>query len=203
MVRVDLKDAYFTIHIHQDHQKYLRFKVDGTGYQFTCLPFGLSCMPWTFTKVMMLLITLLRSWDIRIIIYIDNMSILSDSKMEAVQHLEVISINLNSNTSPRNRIFRTDGRLSEHPAQAPRPETATDLQGSRPHFNVPGRISTSTLPVHRPKDTTNYLWQWLSLISQLPHVLCPLVTRDTVTLMGIDVSIFAGHSTRGASTVCG
>ena len=43
IIKVDLKDAYFTIHIHQDHQQYLRFMVDEIYYQFTCLPFGLSC----------------------------------------------------------------------------------------------------------------------------------------------------------------
>ena len=90
MVKVDLKDAYFTIPIYKDHQNYLRFMVDGICYQFTCLRFGLSCAPWTFTKVMKPMMTLLRSWGIRIIIYIDDMLILANSKKEASQHLEVL-----------------------------------------------------------------------------------------------------------------
>ena len=46
--------------------------------------------PWTFTKVMKPLMTLLRSWGIGIIIYIDDILILADSKEEATQHLEVL-----------------------------------------------------------------------------------------------------------------
>ena len=52
MVKVDLKDAYFTIPILADPQPYLRFIVGQEHYQFACLPFGLSCALWVFTKVM-------------------------------------------------------------------------------------------------------------------------------------------------------
>ena len=72
MVKVDLKDAYFTIPNHHLHQQLLRFTVKGMSYQFTCPPFGLSCAPWTFTKVIKPLMTLLKSWGVRIIIYIDD-----------------------------------------------------------------------------------------------------------------------------------
>ena len=39
---IDLKDAYFTIPIHLDHYKYLRFEWNSTLFEFICLPFGLS-----------------------------------------------------------------------------------------------------------------------------------------------------------------
>ena len=44
-VKVDLKDAYFTVSIDSSHQQYLRFMLDRENYQFTCLPFSLSCAP--------------------------------------------------------------------------------------------------------------------------------------------------------------
>ena len=67
-----LEDAYLTVPIHPDYQHYLQFSIEGVNYQFTCLPFGLACAPWAFTKVMKAIVTLLRSWGTRIIIYIDN-----------------------------------------------------------------------------------------------------------------------------------
>ena len=77
MVKVDLKDAYLTVPMHPDHQCYLRFSVGGIDYQFTCLPFGLACAPWAFTKIMKAVVTLLRSWGIKIIIYIDDFLLMS------------------------------------------------------------------------------------------------------------------------------
>ena len=52
MASIDLRDAYFSIPVHVDHQKYLTFLRKGTLYQFTCLPQGLGCSPRVFTKVM-------------------------------------------------------------------------------------------------------------------------------------------------------
>ena len=43
---------YFMVPVCPKHQQYLRFSVQGANYQFTCLPFGLACTPWAFTKLM-------------------------------------------------------------------------------------------------------------------------------------------------------
>ena len=89
-VKVDLKDAYFTVPIDSGHHHYLRFMLGKEKYQFTCFPFGLSCAPWTFTKVMKTVMILLRSWGVRIIIYIDDMLILAETSEQAYQHLETL-----------------------------------------------------------------------------------------------------------------
>ena len=52
MASVDLKDAYYTVPIHSDHQKYLKFVFNGTLYQYKCLPNGLSSAPRIFTKLL-------------------------------------------------------------------------------------------------------------------------------------------------------
>ena len=83
LVKVDLKDAYLTVPIHPDYQCYLRFTVEGVDYQFTCLPFGLACAPWAFTKIMKAVVTLLRSWGTRIVIYINDILIMSESAVLA------------------------------------------------------------------------------------------------------------------------
>ena len=41
MVKVDLKDGFFTVPIHNSHKQYLRFWFQGLNYQFNCLPFHL------------------------------------------------------------------------------------------------------------------------------------------------------------------
>ena len=52
MASVNLRDAYFSIPIDEEHQKFLRFLWRGKLFQFTCLPNGLSCAPRLFTKVL-------------------------------------------------------------------------------------------------------------------------------------------------------
>ena len=90
LVKVDLKDGYFMVPVHPDHHPYLRFVLEGVTYQFTCLPFGLACTPWVFTKLMKTVVTLLRSWGFRMIIYIDDILVMAESATLVRQHLEVL-----------------------------------------------------------------------------------------------------------------
>ena len=71
---IDLKDAYFTIPIHPEHYKYLRFEWNSTLYEFMCLPFGLSSSPRVFTKVMKPFVSAVRNKGIRLVIYLDDQS---------------------------------------------------------------------------------------------------------------------------------
>ena len=44
--------CYYSIPVHPEQQKYLKFVWDNKLYQFTCLAQGLACAPRLFTKVM-------------------------------------------------------------------------------------------------------------------------------------------------------
>ena len=50
MASVDLKDAYYSVRVSPEHQKYLKFLWNGIVYKFTCL--GLAFCPRKFTKLM-------------------------------------------------------------------------------------------------------------------------------------------------------
>ena len=72
MCKIDLRDAYFTITINKKYRKDLRFKWEGTLYEFLCLCFGLTPAPLIFTKLMKVPISLLWRLNIRLIIYLNN-----------------------------------------------------------------------------------------------------------------------------------
>lgn len=74
-VKLDLKDAYFTVPMHSSHIKYLRFALQGSTYEFNCLPFGLSSAPWVFTKTLKPVAALLRELGV----YIDDILIMAES----------------------------------------------------------------------------------------------------------------------------
>ena len=86
MTKVDLKDAYFMIQIQATDRPVLRFFARERSYQFTCLPFGLFCAPWVFTKTLKPVVTLFRELGVRLVIYIDDILIMAETREQARDH---------------------------------------------------------------------------------------------------------------------
>ena len=83
MTSIDLKDAYYSIPIAEEHQKYLKFIWRDQLYAFTSLPMGLTSSPRIFTKVLKPVFSHLRSqFGHTCLGYIDDSFYLEDSYTE-------------------------------------------------------------------------------------------------------------------------
>ena len=76
LAKIDLKDAFFSIPIHRNHKKFLRFTFKDKTYRFNCLPFSLSSASWVLTKTLKPVLAIVRERYVCLIAYIDNLLIL-------------------------------------------------------------------------------------------------------------------------------
>ena len=72
MAALDLKQAYHSVRIHEDYQKYLRFEWESELYQYTCFPNGLASCPRKYTKLTKVPLSHLRERGHLIIGYLDD-----------------------------------------------------------------------------------------------------------------------------------
>ena len=91
MASIDLQDAYYTLPVHPDHQKFLKFKFQDTLYQYTCLPNGLSSAPRIFTKLLKPVYSTLRRMGHVISGYIDDSYLQGDTYDECAQNVQASS----------------------------------------------------------------------------------------------------------------
>lgn len=96
MVKVDLKDAYFCVTIHQEQQKFLRFQWEGTLYQFCCLPFGLASTKRDFTTLLKPVTGFLRRLWICLLIYQDDILVLNQNKHALLSYAKSLCVLLES-----------------------------------------------------------------------------------------------------------
>ena len=82
MASVDLRDAYYSVPIHNEDKKYLRFCWRGKLFQFTCLPNGLACAPRLFTKILKPVYATLRQKSYLNVGYIDDSYLQGDNEEE-------------------------------------------------------------------------------------------------------------------------
>ena len=79
---LDLTDAYYSVSISPESQKYLKFQVQDQLYEFVTLPNGLSSAPRIFTKVMKLVYSTLRARSHVTSGYLDDSFLLGDTFAE-------------------------------------------------------------------------------------------------------------------------
>lgn len=84
MSTIDLKDAYYSVPINEEHQKYLKFCWKGNYFKFVCFPNGLSFCPRKFTKLLKPAHAYLRLLGHVLAGYIDDNYIQGDSYEDAV-----------------------------------------------------------------------------------------------------------------------
>ena len=82
MASIDLKDAYYTVPIHKDHQKFLKFEFKGCLHKYTCLPNGLSSAPRIFKKLLKPVYSTLHHQGHISMGYIDDSYLQGDTKDE-------------------------------------------------------------------------------------------------------------------------
>lgn len=85
MCKVDLRDAYLTVPVAQQSQPLLSFKWAGRQFRFRALAFGLASAPRVFTKLLHPVVAVLRQAGIRLVIYLDDILVMSSSRAEALK----------------------------------------------------------------------------------------------------------------------
>ena len=90
MTSIDLFNAFLHLPVHPDHRRFLRFHWRSSLYQFKTTPFGLSIVSYWFTKINKPILQWTRKQDIRVSAYLDDWTVLSKTKSEALKSIEMI-----------------------------------------------------------------------------------------------------------------
>ena len=113
MASLDLKQAYHSVKIHEQYQKYLKFQWDNDLYQFTCYPNGLASCPRKFTKLMKVPLSTLREQGHLVIGYLDdfffkakNKARCRESIIAAIKLLQRLGFTIHSEKSELDPVTR-------------------------------------------------------------------------------------------------
>ena len=85
LTSLDLKDAYFHIGINPADRRYLCFCHNGTTWQFTGLPFGLSTSPRVFTKILKSVLAYAHLHRVKLHMYLDDWLLNPGTYQEALE----------------------------------------------------------------------------------------------------------------------
>ena len=93
MASVDLKDAFYTVPIHSDHQKFLKFCTTEGLFKFVCMPNGYNDAMRVFTKILKPCFAFLRESGHLSVVYVDDSYLQGDTEEEChINILETVSL---------------------------------------------------------------------------------------------------------------
>ena len=90
---IDLKDAYYSVPVHRDNRKYLKFSWMSQLWQFKALPNGLTSAPRLFTKLLKPVLGLLWAQDHVVMAYLDYILIIGKTRETAESSISVVKLN--------------------------------------------------------------------------------------------------------------
>ena len=85
---LDLRDAYYLVHMIEKSQNVLKFEWKGQLYKYTAFPNGLGCCPRLFIKLLKPVMAQLHRWGFISTIFIDDTLLMGDSELECVQNVK-------------------------------------------------------------------------------------------------------------------
>lgn len=160
MGKIDLKDAYLTVPIHREDRRFLRFSWKGERLQFTSLPFGLATAPRTFTKLLKPVAEHLRRQGLRVIIYLDDILLMADSRETFGRHMRILT-----DTLQQLGFILNQGKCVQEPQQR------IEFLG----FCVDSRTMTLSLPQPKvakiEKECRHLMNQGQTTARQLAHTI--------------------------------
>ena len=77
LVTLDLKNGFFHVKVALEFRDYLGFQFQGKCYRWAVCPFGLNSSPYYFNKILRCVTTFLKENEIRHVLYVDDILILS------------------------------------------------------------------------------------------------------------------------------
>lgn len=96
---LDPRDGFHQIRVHPEHTKYFGFATPDGQFEYTCLPFGFCEAPAEFQRrIVQILQSLIR--EDRVIVYIDDIFIPSETVAENLDTLRAVLLLLKSYVSP-------------------------------------------------------------------------------------------------------
>lgn len=174
--QLDFQDAYNHMPLHNKTSRWIRAKVGNVGYQWRCMPFGLSVGSYWCERMFRPLISQLQAWGTTAVIYSDNLLVLGRSAFE-------VQIGILRAVHLCNRL----GITINWPKSEPDPVTQTDFLGQ--HLDLTAH--TITLPLHKTKPLESRLEHILRRQQTTPKELASLAgqlldaTKGSLLLQGL------------------